>query len=358
MTPPNLLVVDDTPANLQLLSAMLKERGYKVRPVPSGELALEAARSQPPDLIFLDITMPGMNGFAVCRRLKADAGLADIPVLFISALNEVTDKVEAFRLGGMDFITKPFQVDEVVARVRTHLELRRHQLELQASYRRLRETERMRDSLVHMVVHDMRSPLTALRMLLDMMRTAKGAEFEELWRSAFDGVKDLAGMADDMLAVSRLEAGMLLPERQRTEIGALVEELRQSLGPICGSVRLEVVPAPETVLWCDAVLVRRVLQNLIINALKFSPNDAVVTVSFRQEADGVWVEVTDQGVGIPPENQQRIFEKFVQLDGPKRKSGTGLGLTFCKLAVEAHGGTIGVHSRLGQGSTFWFRLPV
>jgi putative two-component system response regulator len=134
---PNILVVDDTPANLQLLANMLKERGYKTRPVPSGILALQAAQSDPPDVVLLDINMPQMNGFEVCERLKADEQLKDIPVIFISALNEIMDKVKAFSVGGVDYVTKPFQIDEVQARVETHLKLRSLQRELEMHNREL-----------------------------------------------------------------------------------------------------------------------------------------------------------------------------------------------------------------------------
>ncbi len=134
---PSILVVDDTPANLQLLAGMLKERGYKTRPVPSGMLALQAALSEPPDLILLDINMPEMNGYEVCQSLKADEKLKDIPVIFISALNEVLDKVKAFAVGGVDYITKPFQFDEVQARVNTHLKLWHLQQELEKHNRQL-----------------------------------------------------------------------------------------------------------------------------------------------------------------------------------------------------------------------------
>src|SRR5690242_10636225 len=135
--PAGILVVDDAPANLQVLAGMLKERGYKVRPVPSGPLALLAARKDPPDLILLDINMPEMNGYEVCERLKADEDLRGIPVIFISALDENLDKVKAFAIGGVDYITKPFQMEELHARVETHLKLRRLQIELEETNARL-----------------------------------------------------------------------------------------------------------------------------------------------------------------------------------------------------------------------------
>ncbi|MEI8352800.1 MAG: response regulator, partial [bacterium] len=166
---PGILIVDDAPANVRLLADMLKDRGYKIRVALSGELALQAAHNHPPGLILLDINMPEMNGYEVCERLKADAKLRDIPVIFISAMHETLDKVKAFSMGGVDYITKPFQTEEVGARVRTHLELHRQRRELQRSYARLRELENLRDTLVHMIVHDLRNPLSVVRGSLDVV---------------------------------------------------------------------------------------------------------------------------------------------------------------------------------------------
>ena len=149
---------------------MLQESGYRVRPVTSGAHALIAARSQPPDLILLDVTMPEMDGYEVCRRLKADASTADIPVLFISALADARDKVSAFEAGGVDYVSKPFQFAEVVARVRTHLRLRQRERDLQESLARERQLEQLRDKLTHMIVHDMRSPLLVMSMAYEVLQ--------------------------------------------------------------------------------------------------------------------------------------------------------------------------------------------
>ena len=166
---PSILIVDDMPANLQLLTAMLKERGFKARIARSGRLALQAARNDPPDLILLDVSMPEMNGYEVCERLKADEKLVEIPVIFISALSETIDKVKAFGVGGVDYLTKPLQLDEVLARVEAHIELRRQRLELQQSYAMVRKLEDLRDSLVHMIVHDMRNLLLAISGYLELI---------------------------------------------------------------------------------------------------------------------------------------------------------------------------------------------
>ncbi len=184
--PPAILMVDDTPANLELLSGMLKGRGYKVRAAVSGKLALQAARNDPPELILLDINMPEMNGYEVCAELKSDERLKDIPVIFLSALTETMDKVKAFGIGGVDYITKPFQFEEVEARVETHLELRRQKNRLQENYNELRELKKLRDSLVEMLIHDLRPPLKSISDQLGLVK-----EKEKTTLSA-DSVRRLA----------------------------------------------------------------------------------------------------------------------------------------------------------------------
>ena len=166
---PSILVVDDNAANVQLLVGMLKDRGYKVRAALSGKLAIQAVQNNPPDLILLDVNMPEMNGYEVCERLKSDESTRDIPIIFVSALHETLDKVKAFGVGGVDYITKPFQFQEVEARVRTHLELCRQRREIRESYARLRQLEKLRDDLVHMIAHDLRNPLTAVSGYLDLV---------------------------------------------------------------------------------------------------------------------------------------------------------------------------------------------
>lgn len=359
--PPNILVVDDTPANLQLLVNMLKQRGYKTRPVPSGELALRAARASPPDLILLDVTMPGMNGYEVCAQLKEDPKLRDIPVLFISALNDTEDKLRAFQSGGVDYVTKPFQLEEVDARVRTHLALRRHEVRLQQNYDRLRELERLRDSLTHMVVHDMRSPLLALQLTLPLVQqaiAARDATSAEMLGQASTSVAQLVEMATQMLDVSRMEAGQMKLECHPADLGHIARDALAGLKVLAGTRRFTLdVPAPAPVS-CDVDIVRRVIGNLVGNALKFTTNTGAVAVTVAVTAQRIRLTVTDDGPGIAPENHRRIFEKFGQVEGKQSRLGTGLGLTFARMAVEAHRGEIGVESELGKGSTFWFTLPL
>ena len=358
--PPNILVVDDTPANLQLLVGMLKEHSFKVRPVPNGELAIRAAQANPPDLILLDITMPGMDGYEVISRLKAHPATREIPVLFISALNETSDKVRAFQAGGVDYITKPFQFEEVEARVRTHLELRRQRIELKKNYEQLRKLEQLRDDLTHMIVHDMRSPLLGLQLTVDLLAMSEPAhksENAESLDTARQAVSVLIEMVNQMLDVSRLESGHIELYKTSCDLAALIRLVVDSYRVQAGARTLIMQTSGPVSTDLDEDLIRRVLANLVGNALKFTPADGRISIGASASGDMVRVEVTDTGPGIAPEDQQKIFAKFGQLDSPQKRRGSGLGLTFAKMAVEAHGGQIGVESRVGGGSTFWFSLP-
>ena len=225
----SVLVVDDTVENLRVLSDLLGEQGYEVRAVTSGRQALQAVEHDPPDLILLDITMPDMDGFEVCRLLRATEWSKDVPVIFLTALTATADKLRAFDAGGVDYVTKPFQFEEVLARVRTHVALRRAQTALADSYEGLRALERLRDDLVHMIVHDMRSPLTALQIDLNLLK-GPAAALDDVSRqglqAAVDSVKALNRMANDLLDVSRLEEGKMPIDRAEWDLIEIASEVR------------------------------------------------------------------------------------------------------------------------------------
>ena len=355
----DILIVDDTPANLQLLVNLLSVQRYRIRPVTSGEAALKAVALQAPDLVLLDINMPGMNGYEVCKRLKRDPDTAHIPIIFISALTEVAEKVNAFSAGGVDYVTKPFQVEEILARVGTHLALRRSRLELEQSLARLRELEELRDSLTHMIAHDMRSPLLSVGLGLEILEDEfqkADAPARKLITDARACVSTLVGMVTQMLDVSRLEHGNLPLERKDFDLAKAAAEVVELLQ---GSREHEfgIQADGPVMVSADRELLRRVLDNLITNAVKFTPKRGRITVSLKPAGPDLRVEVVDQGPGISAEKQARLFTKFGQLEASEAKRGFGLGLAFVRLAIEAHGGQVGVSSQPGQGSTFWFTLP-
>lgn len=359
---PNILIVDDTIENLKLMASMLKERGYEPRPVPSGRLALQALESDPADLILLDVNMPEMNGYEVCERLKAQPSTRDIPVIFISALDEVMDKVKAFGVGGSDYVTKPFQYEEVFARVESQLALRRAHRELEQNYASLRQLEELRDGLVHMIVHDMRSPLTVLIANVMMLKQGMGVnmavEHAEEIDMLVQACERLRGMADTVLDVSKLEAGKMPLDMSECNLATVIRNAADYLKPAFPRYEV-IIESPEQVpIVCDGKLMFRVVENLVSNGLKHSPAGKPLRVRVMPEAARVRVAVDDEGPGVPLEYQSKIFEKFgaVQAPADGRYRSVGLGLALCKLAVAAHGGEIGVDSMPGKGSSFWFTL--
>lgn len=360
---PTLLIVDDEPANIQILSEALTAE-YEILVATNGGDALDLVAEQRPNLILLDVIMPEMSGYEVCNRLKADEALKEIPVIFISALNETLDKVRAFSVGGVDYITKPFQFEEVEARVRTHLELQRQKRALQESYEKLRNMETLRDNLVHMIVHDLRSPLTGIRNLLQILQLNLGdkltPEQKELLQSVSDSTALLIERVASLLDISRLEAGQMPLKRKSCDLREVVTMGIQSLGGLTGEHKV-ICEQPDSAAFafCDSDVTSRIVSNLVANAIKFTPVGGTIRVALHKQGEQIQVMVNDTGYGIPAEYRKKIFEKFGQVEtrGGSTQYSSGLGLTFCKLAVEAQGGRIGVESEVGKGSSFWFLLP-
>jgi two-component system sensor histidine kinase/response regulator len=354
-----ILIVDDTRENLRLLSEILSLYGYDARPVTNGPDALRLAETELPDLILLDVTMPGMSGFEVCRELKARPAVADIPVVFLTASTEISDKVQGFSSGGVDYITKPFQAEEVVARVKNHVALRDARRTIARSLEKLRELERLRDDLVNMIVHDMRSPLTVMISNLYYVRDEVEGELRQVVDDAMGGAESLNRMANALLDVSRMEANQMPLELQACDLERLAREVASALGAMNAAKSITVEGPGQVNVRCDVGLVRRVLENLVSNGIKHTQKAGRLHILLRHQAGRARVVVQDDGPGVPVDARQRIFEKFGTA-GTRSNEGyhsAGLGLAFCKLAVNAHGGDIGVEDASPSGSAFWFELP-
>ncbi len=371
--PADVLIVDDTVENLQMLTNMLKEKGYSARPLPSGKLALQAIESLPPDLILLDINMPEMNGFEVCQRLKAREETRDIPVIFISALSDTMDKVKAFQAGGVDYVTKPFQIEEVHARVEAHLALRQLRVELEQrndqleqSLDRQKELEQLKERLVQMIVHDLKNPLAAIMGNTDylMDEVPAGGDAEEAMHDVADSARAMHRMVINILDVLQLEDRKLTPRRRPVDLAALAQGAAGTLRAVAelGGHTIEVqAPAGLPEVQLDPDLVQRVLENLLENALKYTPPGSSVTVVVGLSPEGdAAIDVLDQGPGVPEHLREQVFEVYERLerdqDRDARKS-RGLGLAFCKLAAEAHGGRIWIEDRAPKGAAFRVMLP-
>jgi two-component system, sensor histidine kinase and response regulator len=362
-----LLVVDDIAANRDVLSRRLNRQGHVVETADNGVDALRLMHETPFDLVLLDIMMPDMDGYEVLRRIKADASLQHIPVVMISALNEVQSVVRCVEAGADDYLAKPFDPTLLKARVSSCLEKKRGRdreaalfEQLQKNYSRLQELEKLRDDMRNMIVHDLRTPLTAVIVGVEMLAKegTLNEDQHEMMAIAAGGGKTMLGMINDLLDVEKMESGSLQLQYEDLSAASLVSGAIEQVASLAGEERIDViteVPATLPSFQGDAKKLSRTLVNLIANAIKFT-RAGTVTITAAQQRDAMRFAIRDTGEGIPHEAFGRIFEKFGQLDS--RRVGTGLGLAFCKLAVEAHGGSIDVESTVGVGSTFAFTIPL
>lgn len=368
-----LLIVDDIEANREILTRRLDYEGYATATASNGRQALEMVQYRPFDLILLDIMMPEMDGFEVLQHLKADENSKHIPVIMISALDELDAVVRCIDLGAEDYLPKPFNPTLLKARIGASLDKKRaHDREmylfqqLQQNYLRLQELEKQRDALANMIVHDLRTPLSSVMagmQTLDMVGDLN-PEQQEIMSLTLSSGQTLLSLINDLLDVEKMETGAMPLDMALLNVAELIESAIAQVLPLVQSKQLALVRqiAPDLpAVQGDENKLSRTLVNLLANAIKFTPPGGVVTIEVRlnQEPQELLFSISDTGEGIPVDAFERIFEKFGQVES--RQSGrvmsTGLGLTFCKLAVEAHGGHIGVESRLGQGSTFYFTIP-
>lgn len=367
-----ILVVDDNHRNRDMLSRRLERQGYGVTLAENGRLAMEAVRAQAFDLVLLDIMMPEMDGYEVLQQLKADEALRHIPVIMISALDEIDSVVRCIQMGAEDYLLKPFDPTLLKARTvaclerkRAHDRESRFTKELQESNRRAQELEQMRDDLTNMIVHDLRTPLTSVISGLQTLQVI--GELNDTQKEMLDislvGGETVLGMINDLLDISKMESGSLQLELTEISPTDLVGSALKQVATLANSKGLqlhtEIGPALRPIT-ADGDMLLRTLVNLLSNAIKFTPSGGVIKVAARQSEGGqslLW-SVSDTGEGISPEAFGRIFEKFGQVETRTagRKNSTGLGLTFCKLVVEAHGGRIWVESVPGEGSVFSFTI--
>ena len=373
--PEVILVADDISANVELLLDQLNSLGYDTITAVDGPSAVAAAFEQHPDLCILDVSMPAgdlgvddrSTGFEVCRRIKRDPRTARIPVIFVTALNDTSDRVRGIEAGGDDFLTKPHNRLVLGARVRSLLKLKAATDALEDSLRKLRELERVRDDLMKMIVHDLKTPLTSVLATLEMLSDGDFGEITTPQKVAIGDVEskseDLLALIDDILEVARIEETNITLTLAPMAPGALLAELIHEWGhrfqqeQTTASVS---VADDAPVFTGDKGLIKRVFSNLIQNAVTHSSSPVHLELAARRAGHGVLFTVTDNGPGIPPEYHEVIFRKFGQVEMPRtpRTRSSGLGLTFCKLVVERHRGRIWVNSAEGKGSSFYIELPV
>ncbi|NJK60367.1 MAG: response regulator, partial [Oscillatoriales cyanobacterium SM2_1_8] len=378
-TAAKILIVDDVVANLQLLATLLMRQGYEVRKAISGDMALKSALADPPDLILLDVRIPDVSGFEVCSTLKDNAHTVDVPVIFISALDDSLEKVEAFSVGGVDYITKPFEPVEVLARVETHLRL--HQLQkslavrnrelqtlttsLQRALSREKELNQLKSEFISIVSHEFRTPLTAILTAAELLEHYEWSREEQLehFRQIQGEVNHLSSLLEDVLLMGRVESGRLAFEPAPFSLSRFCHRLVRNLGMQPrhhdrqivivweGEVLRDDLPLPEFSVVMDEKLLRQIFTNLLSNALKYSPPQSTIEfeVEFEAGQQGAiavfWVR--DAGCGIPFADQKNLFTPFYRARNVSNIQGTGLGLSIVVNCVEAHGGTLTALQRAG-----------
>ncbi|NEO98098.1 MAG: AAA family ATPase [Symploca sp. SIO2E9] len=364
----NILIVDDRLDNLNVLESALTQKGYEVRKAINGPMALMGVRADPPDLILLDIKMPDMNGYEVCSELKADAQTHDIPVIFISALDEVLDKVRAFTTGGADYITKPFQFEEVLARVENQLIIRNLQKRLQEKNLHLlqlnEELERSNKELeefTSVVSHDLKQPLQVIigfvKLLGMKYLNRLDAEGKEYVAQIAKAATHMQRLIQDLLSYSQVGTGNR--ELKPTDCNAVLTQTLADLQVAINESKAVITHQSLPTVIADEIQLEQLFRNLISNAIKFHRPTEPPQVKILVERKGnEWLfGVHDHGIGIKPQQSERIFQMFQRLHSEQEYPGTGIGLAICKKVVECHGGSIWVESEPSLGTSFYFTLP-
>ncbi len=357
-----VLAVDDEPVNIELLSRRLEALGCVVLKATNGEDALAIADRELPDLILLDVMMPGMDGWEVCRKLKTNERTKQLPVIFVTARDRAEDLARGFEVGGVDYVPKPFEALELAARVRSAIYTKRLQDELRQRNEDLHRAERSRQELIGMLGHDIRNLANSVVAFLQLVRMGQldpsRAEFAELLGLSESNVSELVRMVNAMLDVYKMEEGRLeaVPQAVRCD-----DIATRSLQQIAAEARGKGVGLAyarnDLSLFVDDGLVVRVLTNLLANAVKHTPAGGSVGIDARPGAGGaVVLRVRDTGPGITVEDAPNVFDRFYQGAGRSR-GGVGLGLAFCKLAVELHGGAIRVANPGEPGAVIELTLP-
>ncbi|NJN76057.1 MAG: response regulator [Synechococcaceae cyanobacterium RL_1_2] len=351
----DILLVDDVPENLMLLFEILSREGHEVRRVLNGQQALNVIQIEPPDLVLLDIKMPLMDGYEVCEQLKSNPKTAHIPIIFLSALNDVFDKAKAFAVGGVDYITKPFDTYEVLMRVDNQLKMLKTTTTLTQQNQELALLNRDLEAFNYMVSHDLRRPLTQLLgfihfLIEDSLPPEKKQEALEI---IFNAGQEMNQIITDLMRLAKLRQESLRLES--VNLSAIAQAIIQKLILQEPERPVDIAIAPDLMATGDKKLLKLALENLIENAWKYSSTKNLTKIEFFRSDEGTFC-LRDYGVGFDPAEASRIFEPFQRLHSYDEFSGTGIGLAIVHRIITSHHGRIWYEGAINQGASFLFAL--
>lgn len=361
-----ILIVDDVVSNVLLLKILLTNEKFQVCTASNGNMCIEMAKSEHPDLILLDVMMPDLNGFDTAVILKKDPETQEIPIIFLTALNNPSDLVKGFQVGANDFLTKPFNKEELVMRVM-------HQIQLVAAKRiivrqneELKRTISNRDKMYSVIAHDLRSPMASIRMVLNLAvnvvsKDIVGEEIFGLLDKANRESEETHDLLDNLLKWTKSQTGRLTVVYQDLDLDDIVPGVVDIFKMIAEmkKIDLKYIPADEKLtVRADNDMIKTIIRNFLSNAVKFTPEGKAVEVFYKREGDFARICVRDHGVGIEPERVDTIFRTGETTYGTGGEEGSGLGLQLCQDFARKNGGDAQVESTLGEGSTFSFTIPL
>lgn len=361
-----LLVVDDVQTNVLLLKALLGKEGYGILVANNGQEALEVIRNENPDLILLDVMMPGMDGFEVAERLKSEEFRCEIPIIFLTALDDTQSIVNGFKLGVGDFISKPFRKEELMVRIKHQLSLVAARRIIEEKNEELRKTIAGRDKMYSVIAHDLRSPMASMKMLLNTIMMS--VEKDKIDPDIFDMLEmsnktseEVFSLLDNLLKWTKSQLGKLTVIPQKLDISGLADGVVEVLNSVAEVKHIKLIRTDHEsfFVYVDIEMIKSILRNLISNAVKFSNPDSEIKVGIKAEDGKVIVSVTDSGKGIKKEDQHKLLKDSTHFTtyGTNSEEGSGLGLLLCRDFARKNGGELWFESEENLGSVFSFSLP-
>ena len=362
-----ILIVDDVMSNVLLLKVLLTNEKFAIATASNGRQALEQVEKENPDLVLLDVMMPDMSGFEVAQHLKSNPNTADIPIIFLTALNSTADIVKGFQVGANDFISKPFNKEELIIRVTHQISLVAAKRLILSKTEELQRTIAGRDKLYSVIAHDLRSPMGSIKMVLNMLilnlpSEKIGAEMYELLTMANQTTQDVFSLLDNLLKWTKSQIGKLNVVYQDVDLVEVTDGVIEIFSMVASlkKIRIREMKPEKMMVNADIDMLKTVVRNLLSNAIKFSKENSEVLVKM-EEVDGMAVvSVQDYGCGISEEGQKKLLHTDTHFStfGTNNEEGSGLGLLLCKDFVVKNGGKLWFTSKEGEGSIFSFSIPV